>query len=294
MNANSIGETLGAIWKVSIIICLVLMIVDAVMRFTGRRLGVFHSVRFIWFIYGTACAWAVGGLAGLTTPYRFFNDGIFSKFLEEIYFAYWGSKEVKFFKNRITISGAAQDDRNLAVNAIFFETIIFIILRILNLVTAKLLVSGDRLANLYGTLRRVVGIFLALYSSRYGLSWYQYIHTLSKLPNVEGRAHINVLLSWAVSLYVHIECLWAITEVVLHILKEGKVDKNLNPHKKPYIANTPSTPHSAHNMNTSMNNMTISTARSTHKHKPMISNHLSYDSFMDEVSYMFQDKKTAI
>lgn len=84
-NATSLGEILGAIWKVSIIICLILMIVDAVMRFTGRRLGVFHSVRFIWFIYGTACAWAVGGLMGLTTPYRFFNDSIFSQFLEEIY-----------------------------------------------------------------------------------------------------------------------------------------------------------------------------------------------------------------
>jgi hypothetical protein len=66
------------------------MIIDAIMRFNGRKLGVSHSVRFIWFIYGTACVWAVG--AGVPFGYRGFMDDIYRNFFEEIYDAYWGSK----------------------------------------------------------------------------------------------------------------------------------------------------------------------------------------------------------
>lgn len=247
--------------------CLALMIVDAIMRFNGRKLGVTHSVRFIWFIYGTACVWAIG--SAIPFGYRGFNDDIFRNFFEEIYDAYWGSKQVRFFKNTITVGGAAQDDRNLVENGIFFETIVFIILRIVNVATCCYIVKGSKWANLWGTLRRIVGLFLALFSSRYGLTWYQYIYMVGSSEAPDGRTHFNVWLSWAVSIYVHIECLWSVAEVAIHL-----------------VTTNSSTKKSKHYNETS----TKGTNPSSANFKP----ELSYESYIDEVTFMHQDKKTTM
>lgn len=196
-------------------ICLVLMIFDVFSRFGGKRIGVMHAVRFIWFIYGTACVYQIGAHVG--NGYRVFNDSIFGKFLEEIYDGYFGSKQFKIFKNPITVAGVAQDSdasRRLFVqNALFLELIIFIILRLANLATWTGLAPGNPISHLIGSLRRVVGFFLTLFNAAVGLTWYQTIHSYNKMTGVDDRAKFNVFLSWILAFYVHIEGLICLIEV---------------------------------------------------------------------------------
>jgi hypothetical protein len=64
INMRTIGEGLGNIFKLTIMICCLMMLIDAVMRFFGAKLfghGVFYASRFIWFTYGSAVVWYLGG-----------------------------------------------------------------------------------------------------------------------------------------------------------------------------------------------------------------------------------------
>jgi hypothetical protein len=260
-DAENLGEILGAVWKFSILVCLVLMIVDAVQRFGGKKLGVMHSVRFIWFIYGTASVYTIG--QGL---YRGFNDLIFSKFSEEIFDGYFGSEQMSLFNNPITVGGVEGDteaDRTLIQNALFFELIIFIGLRIANLATSSGIKQGNPMSHLLGALRRVVGLFLALFNGATALTWYQVMHSYGQQDTVDNRAHFNVWLSWLLAFYVHAEALWSVIEVALHAADSIGSNK-----MKTYSE--------AANPN----------AGSTVQQQ--------YDSIIDEVAFMHQDKKLAI
>lgn len=95
-DGKELGKILGSIWKVSILIVLLLLIIDAIQRFTGMKLGVAHGVRFIWFMYGLATMYIIG--AGLDI-YRGYNEGIFYWFYQRILVGYFGSGFVGFFKN---------------------------------------------------------------------------------------------------------------------------------------------------------------------------------------------------
>lgn len=260
-NSLNLGEYLGAIWKMSILICLILLIVDAIQRFGGKKLGVSHSVRFIWFIYGTAAVYFIG--ATVPQGYRVFNGTIFSKFLEEIFDGYFGSGRMDIFGNPITIGGTKQTDGTALIqNALFFELIIFIGLRIANLATASGLKQGNPLSNLLGSLRRIVGLFLALFNLFFALSWYQYMHAIGKLGDVDKRASFNVWLSWLLAFYVNAESLWSIVEVALHAAgAKGSNTKNYSEAANPAAGNA---------------------------------TQQSYESFIDEVAYMHQVKKSAI
>jgi hypothetical protein len=231
-DAANLGKWLGSIWKVSILICLVLLIVDAVMRFGSSKIGVSHSVRFIWFIFGTAVVWLIG--AGVPQGYRVFNGAIFSQFYERIYNAYFGSEYVEIFSNTVTAGGTAQSDENLLQNRLFFELIIFIIVRIAALATSGGIAKGNPLSHMLNCIRRALGFYLGLYFAGFALGWYQFIYLVDSNDNADGRAHFNVWLSWAISFYVLAEALWAVVEVALAAASAGGMtEKDYNTTSNP-------------------------------------------------------------
>jgi len=223
-DAEKFGEVLGAIWKMSILICLILMIVDAIQRFGGKKLGVMHSVRFIWFIYGTAAVWRVG--AHIANSYRVFNGKIFSQFYEEIFDGYFGSSQVTFFNQTITANGVVLgelDQKRLMENALFFELLIFIILRLAALGTSKGLAIGHPLSNLIGSMRRIVGFFLALFNSAHAFIWYDTVKRYTeRTDNIDNRNTFNVWLSYILAIYVNIEAIWSTVEIIIHVFSSAQ------------------------------------------------------------------------
>jgi hypothetical protein len=268
------GEILGAIWKVSIIICLILLVVDAVQRFQGKRLGIFHSVRFIWFIYGTAGAAFAG--SHVTNGYRGFNSGIFSEFFLEIFDGYFGSGYMGIFNNtmKFVATGGVEEPVNikemLLQNTIFWELLIFIGLRIGALVLQKGLATGNPLSNLLGTLRRVFGWFFGLYFWQFGFQWFQNLHSLAKQAKaaegveLTGRAHFNIWLNWLLAFYVIGEVLFMIFEALFHAFKAGSTKSR----EGNYLESV--NPAGGNN------------------------NQNSYDASIDEVAFMFQKKDVAL
>jgi hypothetical protein len=269
---ETLGEILGVIWKVSIIICLILLVVDAVQRFGGKKLGpsgLFHSVRFIWFIYGSASLYSIGAVIPLA--YREFMGNIYREFFLEIFDSYFGIGYVNIFNNPIRVNGAeiqqSGGNNGLLENIIFFELIIFIVLRVGALILSKGLKDGNPLSNLVGTLRRAFGFFFGLYFWYMGLNFYQFMKTLSDLNEtstvVTKRSHFNVWLSWAIAIYTQIEVVWSMVEVFIAAYK-GKAGKSQTYEE----GNNPGATGVAKIQN-------------------------SYDTTIDEVAFMFQNKAIA-
>jgi hypothetical protein len=173
----TLGENLGSVWKVMILACLALMLIDAICRAKGTKLfgtGVFYLTRFIWFIYGTAVCY----MAGIFVPhgYRGFTQDIYHQFQEEIYDAYLGSKWVRVFRNPMKIGDVPVDTNILIENALFIEVIIILVCRFFELITISNLKNGNTISNWFGTTRKVFAIFLALYWWAYAMLWFQNIH----------------------------------------------------------------------------------------------------------------------
>ena len=235
-SSDTLGKVLGAIWKVSMLICLVLLIADAWMRKNGSKLhnghGVAHACRFLWFIYFTAVVWVISQNHGsLTNPYRGAMNDIYGNFYEQVYRGYFKSGFVGFFTNPTTLNGTAYPKEQLIENSCFFEMSIFLILRIANLVVSGKIHAGDRMANFIGTLRRIWGWFFGLYFWNYSMIFWQYLDTLREQLHanpgtVAGRTEFNALLSWILALYVIIEVLWAMIEIFIAAFKSNLyVDK---------------------------------------------------------------------
>lgn len=173
---------------------------------------------------------------------------------------------MKIFKNPITIGGTSvgvDGDRRLTQNALFFELIIFIGLRIANLVTVKGIKQGNKTSHLLGALRRSVGLFLALFFGFYALAWYQTMKTYGNSGTADNRAHFNIWLSWLLAFYVHIESLWTVVEVALHVFSTTRATK-----QKTY----------------------------TEAANPNAGNAIQqqYEPVIEEVAFMHQDKNTAV
>ena len=241
--------------------CLALMLIDAICRAKGTKLfgtGVFYLTRFIWFIYGTAVCY----VAGMFVPhgYRGFTQDIYHQFQEEIYDAYLGSKWVRVFRNPMKIGDVPVDTNVLIENALFIEVIIILVCRFMELITIKNLKNGNTVSNFLGTFRKVFAIFLALYWWAYAMIWFQNIHLLSKVKALSGKNHFNIGLAWVVAIYVMFETLWSIYEI-------GQAQVYAFKNK---------------------NNTEIQHADAKKKVEE------SSFSFLDEVAFMYQNKKEAI
>jgi hypothetical protein len=141
------------------------MLLDAFTRTKGKKLfnfGVAYLTRFIWFIYGTAIVFVVGGFHYPNT-YKWFNTGIYHQFYMQIFEGYFKSGYVKIFKNNLTAPGLKIDESHLVENALFVEVIILLFFRLLEIISIGLIKKGNKAGNLFGSIRRVFSIFFALY-----------------------------------------------------------------------------------------------------------------------------------
>lgn len=274
-SSANLGKVLGAVWKVCMLVCLVLMIADAWTRYNGRKLmngqGVAHACRFLWFIYMTAVVWVISQNHGtLTNPYRDFLNDIFGNFYEQVYLGYFKSGFVGFFTNPTTLNGTAYSKDNLIQNSCFFEMAIFLVLRVAQLAMSGKINAGDRMANFIGTLRRIWGWFFGMYFFNHSMRFWQYLHDLRKTlhatpGSVAGRTEFNALLSWILALYIIIEVLWANIELFIAAYKSNLyVDKVRAPNYYPGNDNSAGIPL-----------------------------HRSYDGYIEEVAMMHLNKEVA-
>jgi hypothetical protein len=141
-----------------------------------------YLTRFIWFVYGTSIVYS----AGMRVPlgYRGFLNGIYSQLLEEIYDAYFGSGYPRVFRNPISVGSVKLSSDYIIQNNLFIEMLIFLTLRFLELKFICILKNGDKYVHLVCTLRRVFGIFFAMYWWAYALNWFQNMHTVHKFKSV--------------------------------------------------------------------------------------------------------------
>jgi hypothetical protein len=222
-NSKLLGEVLGSILKVMILACLALMLIDIIMRVSGKKFANFgtgYLTRFIWYIYGTAavyfCGWAV------PLGYRGFNQDIYSQFQEEIYDAYFGSGHVRIFPNTIKVNGIRLHTDMLLENSLFIEIIIYGIFRLLEICTVRGLFRGSAFAHYVSSTRRVWSIFFGLYFWCYGLFWYHNIHVASGL-GASGKTNGWVVISWILAIGISIEIAYFLGELLYETYKSGTV-----------------------------------------------------------------------
>ena len=76
--------------------------------------------------------------------------------------------------------------------------------------------DGDKIANLFGTLRRAFGMAFLPKMFLFAMAWYNTLHYLGQQTGELGdRAKFVVWLSWAISFWVVLETLWAVAEVAM-------------------------------------------------------------------------------
>ena len=273
-NSEKLGMALGAIWRVTILVCLALLLIDTVYRFQGKKLfhvGVSHVSRFIWWIYGTAGVYIVG--SSVPFGYRGFNQDIYGQFFSETYAAYFRSGWLNIFTNKITtgINNQPEGHQHLVENAIFIELIIIIVLRIAGLVSCCWLKTGGRWAHLIQTLRRNFMVFLGMYFIWYSIMNYKYVKNIRKQTNVQGLRHFNLGLSLVCSIYVQLEILFSFIEFIYYSVKGGA--SAIDDKKKGYQQTA---------------NPGVQIVSDKKSKKDLIKR--TYDAFYDEVSFMYMDR----
>jgi hypothetical protein len=155
----------------------------------------------------------------------------------------------------------------LIQNVIFFELAVFILLRVFALITSAGLRSGNPVSHLFGSLRRTFGLFFAMYFGYHSLDFYNYMKTIGDLNDngtvTTKRSQFNIWLAWGVCFYVQIEIIWAVIEVMIAASK-GNINKS-----RAYEET--GNPRAISNANVE----------------------LSYNSILDEVAFMYQNKNIA-
>ena len=176
---------MGSIFKVGLIVSIILMLIDALYRFAGKKLfghGVFYVSRHIWWIYGMSVIWMLGGLTYLNTRQsRQLWGEFYGQLFSEVYDGYFGSKWFTFWRMPITINGVTLDATELVENNNFIELIVMILLRVLELVSSKSRRQGGAWGHLFGTLRRCASVYLCMYMWQYSFRWYSWLHAVSDM-----------------------------------------------------------------------------------------------------------------
>lgn len=158
----------------------------------------------------------------------------------------------------MTIGDYKIDAIYLIENQLFVELIIFLTCRFFELIT---IFKVTAIGNFFGSLRRVFGIFWSMYFLSYSMLWYKNINMLSSIKTLSGKNHFNIGLAWVVAIYVLLEVLWANFELFWYALKIYR----------------------------SRTNDTLKKELEQGTETPT----MSYKAFLDEVTFMYQDKKAA-
>lgn len=218
-NLNIFGMDVGDILKVFIIAACALMLWDAVLRFSGKKLfghGVFYISRFIWFIYGSSVMWMLGGQEH--HGYGKAVDNIFGGLYTRIYHGYFGGRWFTFWSMPINIVGYYLDPTELLMNSCFIELIVMITLRILEIIFFGNRKDGGKWGHLFTTLRRCASVYLGMYIWQYGIRWFSWIHAVGQ-AGATGRANFNTFLSYVLALYIIFEMGYFLVEILLETLR---------------------------------------------------------------------------
>ena len=238
-SAHTLGENLGSIVKVFIIISCALMILDAFSRFFGKKLfnhGVFYLSRGIWWAYGMAVVWMLGGLE--YKGYPTFIGEIFGQLFSEVYDGYFGSGWFTFWRLHVRINGVKADPSELVVNNCFIELIVIFVLHVLELSFIKIRRNGGAWGHLFGTLRRCASIYLCMYMWQYSIRFYSWIHAVSDMGAI-GELHFNVAASFASAIYIQLEMgyfLYEMLSATWNLFTSKNVQGNYSETQNPAIA----------------------------------------------------------
>jgi hypothetical protein len=213
-SAHTLGENLGSIVKVFIIIACALMLLDAITRFFGKKLfghGVFYVSRGIWWVYGMAVVWMLGGLEYLGYP-KFIGE-IYGQLFSEVYDGYFGSGWFSFWGFRTRIDGKRADPSELLMNSNFIEMIVIYGLHLLEIIFWKNRKQGGAWGNLFGTLRRCASVYLCMYMWQYSIRYYTFMHAVSDM-GADGEMNFNEALSYACAVYIQLEMGYFLFEIL--------------------------------------------------------------------------------
>jgi hypothetical protein len=261
---KTVGENLGSIIKVFIITATVLLFWDALKRFGGNRLfnhGVFYISRQIWWVYGMAVMWMLGGTDPMIGGYRDFLHNIWGELFSEVYDCYFGSTWFKFWTQSLKINDVTLDTSELLENSCFIEFIVLILFRILEVATMGGRKNGSAIGNLFGTFRRIASVYLCMYLWQYSLRFYSWLHAVVLL-GATGTGHFNVVLSYILAIYAQLEMLGFIFELFSASANTDNKSANYIQTENPAASN---------------NNQNIK----------------SFDSFIDEVTFAYVRKEVA-
>lgn len=215
------------------------MLLDALVRFSGKKLfghGVFYVSRGIWWAYGMAVVWMLGGLE--YRGYRKFLGYILGQLFSEVYDGYFGSKWFTFWIFHVRINNVKADPSELVENSCFIELIVIGLLRLLEIITFKSRRNGGALGNLFGTLRRCASVYLCMYMWQYSLRFYSFLHAVSDM-GAEGELTFTVALSYACCVYIQLEMGYFLFEMFYatwNMLKSKSNEGNYTETQNPAVA----------------------------------------------------------
>lgn len=213
INMRTIGEGIGNIFKVIIIALCFMMLVDAVLRFSGRKLfghGVFYVSRFIWWTYGSAVVWYLGGHYFMA--YTITLGELLRGLYRRIYMGYFGSRWFTFWGLNVEVYGVKTEENELLLNSIFIESCILFGLHILEAILLTARRAGNKWGHLTGTLRRCASVYLCMYMLHDSVRWYSFFKAIFDMGAThKNNAHVG--MTFALAVLVQLEVLWFLYEI---------------------------------------------------------------------------------
>lgn len=122
-NPTDFAELLCFIWRIIELICVLLLLIDVIMRMSGKALYFIHACRYIIFTFG-ASACIYGGSKFLFAGTRWYMSVHLYKFLEHMYMEYLGWD----LPTNTDIFNPPADGLIMFTNVTFWEQVILLVL----------------------------------------------------------------------------------------------------------------------------------------------------------------------
>jgi len=120
---SDFAEILCFIWRFIELICVLLLLIDVIMRATGKALYFIHASRFIVFAFG-ASSLLIAGIEFVALGTRGYLTVHFSEWMSDMYNDYLGWR----IPIHTTVFNAPADNYFMFINVTFYEQIILTIL----------------------------------------------------------------------------------------------------------------------------------------------------------------------
>ena len=143
-----------------------LLFIDLVFRFFKKEIGFrgfSHAYRFIMFLF----LLPIISITDSTGFRGFAGDFIKGGLFDAMHNSYFGVGFIGIF----SVDGL--ENKDLYMNAVFFEALIYLILILASLASALFLLTGNPIAHFINNLRMYFALsFMFLFTTRFGLVWF--------------------------------------------------------------------------------------------------------------------------